>query len=254
MQQLDAIRRQTAKASGTGQHNLFGLFLIGTLGLNVVNLLALLSLTVAYHAVASKKPPTLVQAVDGRSIVVNSMESRDRTPIVIRKFVGDALMLLLSASGKLPASGDKPGVIDPGVPIQLPNHGQAKVATSAWQSSFALSEDFRPAALESIASLTNPATFSGQAQTMLVMQYVSDPEKVAEGQWKVNIIANLVTVTGTDSKGSSVRFNKEVYLRSIDAPLPSDAATPLEKAVYTIRQSGLEIYAMKDYTPGAIKQ
>jgi hypothetical protein len=254
MQQLDAIRRQTAKASGTAQHNLFGLFLIGTLGLNVVNLLALLSLTMAYHAVATKKPPTLVQAVDGRSFVVNSMESRDRTPIVIRKFVGDSLMLLLSASGKLPPSGDKPAVVDPGVPIELPNRGQAKVATSAWQSSFALSEDFRPAALQAIARLTSPATFSGQAQTMLVMQYVSDPEKVADGQWRVNIIANLVTVTATNTQGNSVSFNKEVYLRSIDAPLPSDAATPLEKAVYTIRQSGLEIYAMKDYTPGAIKQ
>jgi hypothetical protein len=254
MQQLEMIRRQTAKSNSTGKRNLFGLFLIATFALHALTLLGLLSLTFAFHRVANRPPPSLVQAVDGRSIAVSPMESRDRTPITIRRFVGDALPLLLSSSGKLPPSADQPGAADPGVPIEIPNRGQTKISTSAWQAGFALSEDFRPAALQAIAGLTAPATFTGQAQTMLVPQHISDPEKLGDGQWKVNVIANLVTITANQPQGTSVPFNKAVYLRAIDVPQPHDVATPLEKAVYTVRQSGLEIYAMKDYAPGAIKQ
>jgi hypothetical protein len=257
MQQLEALRQR--QRGGKANHlNLFGFFVMGSLILGGVNLLINLGLLFAYQGVANKKPPTLVQAVDGRAMVVNPMETRDRSPIVIRRFVGDALGLLLSSSGKIPnaAADDKPGAVqpDPGVPIKLKNGTEAKVSTATWQASFALSGDFRPSALIAIASLTPAPTFAGQAQMMLIPQYISEPEKVGQGQWKVNVIANLVTVAPGQTQGIAVPFNKEVYVRSIDTPTPTEAATPLERAVFAMRQSGLEIYAMKDYTPGAIKQ
>jgi hypothetical protein len=236
--------------------NLFGIFVMASLALGGLNLLCNFGLLLAFNGIAQKKPPSLVQAVDGRSMVVNAMESRDRSPIVIRQFVGNALSLLLSSSGKLPVVADQAGTVqpDPGVPIKGANGTEARVSTPSWQASFALSEDFRPSALQVIATLTPPITFSGQAQMMLVTQHISDPEKIADGQWKVNVIANLVTISPGNAQGIATPFNKEIYLRSIDAPTPSEAATPIERAVFGIRQSGLEIYGMKDYTPGNIKQ
>jgi hypothetical protein len=251
MQQLESLRRVTK--SKADDRNFFGFFLLLSLGLGTLNLLMSLGLWIAYSGVANKKPPTLVQAVDGRAMVVNSMESRDRTPVVIRKFVADSLVLLLSSSGKLPSTMDKAGELDQGVPVEIPGKGQRKVSTSAWQASFALSEDFRPSALQAVAVLTPPGSFAGQAQMMLVPVHIGDPEKVAEGQWQVHVIANLMTVSVGTTQGVSVPFNKTIYLRSIDTPTPTDASGPLERAVYGIRQSGLEIFAMKDYTPGNIK-
>jgi hypothetical protein len=255
MQQLEALRRK--QGNQASQLNLFGFFVMAALGVGVVNLLFNFLLLLAYQGVAQKKPPTLVQAVDGRSMIVNPMETRDRAPIVIRRFVADSLGLLLSSSGKIPsaATPDKPAAVqaDPGVPVKG-NGNEARVSTATWQAAFALSEDFRPAALQAIAALTSPATFSGQAQMLLVTQYISDPEKVGEGQWKVNVIANLVTVAPGNTPGLSAPFNKEIYLRSVDTPTPTEASTLLERAVFNVRQSGLEIYAMKDYKPGNIKQ
>jgi hypothetical protein len=234
--------------------NLFGLFVMASLGLGAFNLLCILGLLFAFQGVANKKPPSLVQAVDGRSMVVSAMETRDRTPIVIRQFVGNSLALMLSANGKLPGTPDKPGgQNDPGVMVKGSNGTEVKVPTQTWQAGFVLSEDFRSSALQAIAGLIPPAALSGSAQMMFVPQHISDPEKIADGQWKVNVIGNLITVSGGSAQGS-VPFNKEVYLRSIDTPTPSEIASPLERAVFSIRQSGLEIYALKEYTPGVIKQ
>lgn len=242
------------KASQASNLNLFGIFVMSSLGFSAFNLLCNFGLFLSFQGLANKKPPSLVQAVDGRSIVVNAMETRDRTPIVIRQFVGNSLTLMLSANGKLPGTPDKPaGQADAGVPVKGPDGREVKIPTQTWQAGFALSEDFRPSALQAIAGLISPAAFSGSAQMMFVPQHISDPEKVGEGQWKVNVIANLVTVSGGSAQGS-VPFNKEVYLRSIDVPTPGEIATPLERAVFAVRQSGLEIYALKEYTPGAIKQ
>jgi hypothetical protein len=166
------------------------------------------------------------------------------------------MTMLLSASGKLPPTADKPNVqtVDAGITIRLPNQTERKVSTSTWQASFALSEDFRASALQGISELMVPEAFTGQAQVVLIPQTVSEPEKIGEGQWKVNMIANLVTIAAGNPQGITVPFNKEIFLRAVDTPPPSDVTTPLQKAVYQVRSSGIEIYGMRDYTPGNMKK
>lgn len=255
MQQLDAIRRSQRQKGNASQLNLFGMFVFSALGLGVLNLLLLLGLFAAMNRLSQKAPPSLVQTVDGRSIVTNAMESKERTPIVIRRFTIDTMTMLLSASGKLPATLDKPNpVADAGVAIRLPNQTERRVSTSTWQSSFALSEDFRASALQGISELMVPEAFTGQAQVVLIPQTLSEPEKIGEGQWKVNMIANLVTIASGNPQGITIPFNKEIFLRSVDTPPPSDVSTPLQKAVYQVRSSGIEIYGMRDYTPGNMKK
>jgi len=256
MQQIDAIRRTQRQKGNASQLNLFGMFVFGALALGILNLLLLLGLFATLNRLSQKAPPSLVQTVDGRSIVTNAMESKDRTPIVIRRFTIDTLTMLLSASGKLPPTADKPTIqtADAGIAIRLPNKTERRVSTSTWQSSFALSEDFRASALQGISELMVPEAFTGQAQVILVPQTLSEPEKIGEGQWKVNLIANLVTIAAGNPQGITVPFNKEIFLRAIDTPPPNDVTTPLQRAVYQVRSSGLEIYGMRDYTPGNMKK
>jgi hypothetical protein len=255
MQQLDAIRRSQRQKGNASQLNLFGMFVFSALGLGILNLLILLGLFASLNRLSQKAPPSLVQTVDGRSIVTNAMESKDRTPIVIRRFTIDTMTMLLSASGKLPPTADKPNPsADAGVAIRLPNQTERRVSTSTWQSSFALSEDFRASALQGISELMVPEAFTGQAQVVLIPQTLSEPEKIGEGQWKVNLIANLVTIASGNPQGITVPFNKEIFLRAVDTPPPSDVTTPLQKAVYQVRSSGIEIYGMRDYSPGNMKK
>ncbi len=255
MQQLDAIRRSQRQKGNASQLNLFGMFVFSALGLGILNLFLLVALFASMNRLSQKAPPSLVQTVDGRSIVTNAMESKDRTPIVIRRFTIDTMTMLLSASGKLPPTADKPNPsTDAGVAIRLPNQTERKVSTSTWQSSFALSEDFRASALQGISELMVPEAFTGQAQVVLIPQTVSEPEKIGEGQWKVSMIANLVTIASGNPQGITVPFNKEIFLRAVDTPPPSEVTTPLQKAVYQVRSSGIEIYGMRDYTPGNMKK
>jgi hypothetical protein len=255
MQQLDAIRRSQRQKGNASQLNLFGMFVFSSLGLGILNLLILIALFASMNRLSQKAPPSLVQTVDGRSLVTNAMESKERTPIVIRRFTIDTMTMLLSASGKLPSTADKPNPsADAGVAIRLPNQTERRVSTSTWQSSFALSEDFRASALQGISELMVPEAFTGQAQVVLIPQTLSEPEKIGEGQWKINLIANLVTIASGNPQGITVPFNKEIFLRAVDTPPPSDVTTPLQKAVYQVRSSGIEIYGMRDYSPGNLKK
>jgi hypothetical protein len=43
-------------------------------------------------------------------------------------------------------------------------------------------------------------------------------KKIGEGQWKVNMIANLVTISAGNPEGITIPFNKEIFLRAIDTP------------------------------------
>ena len=94
MQQIDAIRRAKQRQGSASNLNLFGMFVFGALGLGVLNLLLLVGLFASMNRLSQKAPPSLVQTVDGRSIVTNSMESKDRTPIVIRRFTIDTMTML----------------------------------------------------------------------------------------------------------------------------------------------------------------
>lgn len=231
------------------QKDLFGAFVVGTAGFQLLNFFCSFLLLVAYINLAMTKQPSLVQMTDGSAIVASQMGNQERTSAVIQRFSADIVTLLMSWTGKV-AIAAKPGQpnsqADPGIEIKIPNAASKRIATTTWQASFAFSEDFRPELLRKIAELTPQEVFTGKAQVLLIIQEITLPEQIAPGQWKLAIVANLTTFAESQGEGKSIPFNKEIFVRAIDTPVPTEAASPLEGVIYDIRKSGLEIYAMRD--------
>ena len=230
----------------------FPIFVLATLVLQA-GILGLLILEFFLIARFNNRPaPSLVQLVDGRAIKVAPMDHLERHPETIRRFVNETLTLMFSWSGTLPpetVEEAKSPKVDPGVPLAADNPSSARVATTSWEASFALSEEFRRPFVEKLADLTPQTLFKGQGnQGLIVIRRISHPRPVDTGQWQVALVANLVLFSPTDQVGKAVPFNKEIYLRAIAPPtLPlEEKSSRLEQVIYRTRQAGLEIYAIRD--------
>lgn len=222
------------------------LFAVVTLGLHIINLLGVILLYGAYSSLARKAPPTLVQLETGKTIAVAPLGSKERTPKVISQFVADIFTLMMNWSGTLPATtveeaaNPKP---DPGIKIDNRN----RLTTAAWQASFALSEDFRKEFLTKLAQITPSGVFNRSVQVTLVPLEIQPPTQIASGKWKVKMVANLMVMDKTSNLGDVIPFNKEIYVQAVEAPkAPTETLSELASKVYSVRQSGLEIYAIRD--------
>jgi hypothetical protein len=230
----------------------FPIFVLVTLVMQFIAIFALLIQSGLWANLSRRPVPTLVQLVDGRAIQVGPSGHLDRSPETIRRFVNETLTLMFSWSGVLPPSNPneynnpKP---DPG--ISTTESGvQGRITTSSWQAGFALAEKFRKPFLETVAKLTPGGVFDeGKGvQSTFIINYISFPEPVGAGRWKVKLISNLVLITEQDKLGSPIPFNKEVFIAAVDPPTDplGDNSSPLQKVVYRIRQAGLEIYSIRD--------
>jgi hypothetical protein len=230
------------------------LFVLGTAVLQVGILFLLIFEGVWLSRLSRKPPPSLVQLVDGRAVRVAASGRLDRTEETIKHFVGQTMALMFNWSGTLPPVS-KPGQKnvtqpDPGVPIKTKEIGSKgeKVTTPSFEASFAISENFRPEFLQKLATLTPRSIFSGSTQVMLLVTHLSEPQQLGPGQWKVKMVANLLTFEQGDNTGKAIPFNKDVYVHSIDTPLLPlpDGVSSIHRTAYQIRQAGLEIYAIRD--------
>jgi hypothetical protein len=222
------------------------LFVLGTLALQGLLLALALINAARIHTLAQKPVPSLVQLADGHSIRTEAVDPNQRTPEVIRQFVKTALGLMFTwnaqPSSTASATGNPPAP-DRGVPI---DHG--RVATTSWQASFALSEDFRTAFLAQVAAMTPADVFSGSAQSVFTIETLSDPRPLEAGAWQVDMVANLLIFDPTHPEGFAIPLNKSLFVQAVEPatdPLPEDS-TPLQKAVYRLRENGLEITEIRD--------
>lgn len=225
------------------------LFAVSTLGLHLVSLFVLLLLYGSYSQLSRKAPPTLVQLETGKSVTVAPIGSLERTPQVISRFVSDTMTLMMNWSGTLPPAtveeAAKPKR-DSGVSIAERGLRTNKVASGAWQASYALSEDFRKEFLKVVASITPPGVFKGTTQVVLVPTSIQPPVKIADGKWKVRMIANLTVFDQGNNLGQVIPFNKEIFVQAVEAPKSPSTASGLAAIIYQVRSSGLEIYAIRD--------
>ncbi len=229
----------------TGSRGQVGLLVLVTAGLCGVNLLMTLLLAAQVGRMARKDAPSMVQLVDGKTITMAPQDSRDRQPQTITTFVGSILPNLVTWTGTVPDPDSKRAaqgiqVPDPGVSVD-----SLKVPTVAYLSSAALSDDFRKPFLRKIAEMARDSNGQGRL-TRLEISNISFPEKVGEGQWKVDVVATWKVMDMRDPGGQSIPFNKQVFVRSVATPIPSVNASAVEKLVAQIRASGLEIYAIRD--------
>ncbi|MEM8804449.1 MAG: hypothetical protein AAGF01_00155 [Cyanobacteria bacterium P01_G01_bin.38] len=224
------------------------LFVLGSVGLQLLILVILFLQAGALSRLSRQPPPTLVQMQDGEAIRVSAMGSKDRSPETIRRFVNDTLVLMFNWSGSLPATtaeeASQPKT-DPGLPVEV-EQGKRKVATASWQASFAFSEDFRQEFLQRVAELTPPDVFAGGTQVIIVVNHVSEPEIAGEGRWKVDMVSHLYVFNEANALGEAIPFNREVFVEAVTAPAVPAGKTALEEAIYSIRQAGLQIYAIRE--------
>ncbi|MCC5642209.1 hypothetical protein LC607_04355 [Nostoc sp. CHAB 5824] len=206
------------------KNNPLPLLAVGTFGLHVFTLLLLL-----FHGSMLQQlgrqltPQTLVQLVDGRTITVDPQPNLERQPEAIRRFVGETMSLMLTWSEQQP-------------PPQV------------WEiTSQLVADDFKQKLKSELTNLNPDSQFENVnrgAENVLVIQKISQPTEIGNGQWKVEMLANQLVFSGYDKLGKSISFNKQILVRAIDEPATSlpNAALPLHFAAYRLGEARLEIY------------
>jgi hypothetical protein len=237
---LRFLNRASTKVSTS---DTLALFAVGTFGLHLISFFVLFLLYGSYSQLSRKAPPSLVQLETGQSVKVAPIGSLERTPQVVLRFVSDTMTLMMNWSGTLPpatveeATKPKP---DPGVSIGEQGLRGGKVASGAWLASQALSSDFRKEFLKVLASITPPGVFKGRTQVVLVPLSIQAPVKISSGKWKVKMIANLTIFDQGSNLGDVIPFNKEIFVRAVEAPQSPSAVDGNAAAIYQVRMSGLE--------------
>ncbi len=238
-------------------NNILTLFVLATLGLQGLLFLQTTFNTIWIAKLARRPAPTLVELLDGRSIQVGAVASEERSALAIQNFVSQIATLLFSTTGTLESDSRSPKnsrqpKLDPGVALQgRVFRGNNKVTTAAWSASFALSEEFRSTFLSELADITPPGVFRGTNQTVLVINYLSEPEPIETGKWKLKMIANLYTFQQGERLGQAMPINKTIYLKAVYM-IPqalAETATEIQRVIYKARAAGLEIYRFGDLSP-----
>ncbi|MBC1237830.1 hypothetical protein [Nostoc sp. 2RC] len=204
--------------------NALPLLAVGTFGLHAFTLLLLI-----FHGSMLQQlrrqltPQSLVQLVDGRVITADPQENLERQPETIRRFVAETMNLMLSWSQQQPP-------------------------TTVWEiSSQLVADDFKQKMKSQVINLNPDSQFENVnrgTENVLVIQKISQPTKIGNGQWKVEMFANQLTFSSYDKLGKSTSFNKQILVRAINEPATSlpNAPLPSHFAVYRLGEARLEIY------------
>jgi hypothetical protein len=204
--------------------NALPLLAVGTFGLHVFTLLLLI-----FHGSMLQQlrrqltPQSLVQLVDGRVITADPQENLERQPETIRRFVAETMNLMLTWSQQQPP-------------------------TTVWEiSSQLVADDFKQKMKSQVINLNPDSQFENVnrgTENVLVIQKISQPTKIGNGQWKVEMFANQLTFSSYDKLGKSTSFNKQILVRAINEPATSlpNAPLPSHFAVYRLGEARLEIY------------
>ncbi|KAB8332974.1 hypothetical protein SD80_013950 [Scytonema tolypothrichoides VB-61278] len=198
-------------------------FVVATFVLNVLTILLLMYHQSMLKRLSGQLPQSLVQLVDGRAITIDSQENLERNPETIRRFVGETMTMMFTWSDKQPQQ-------------------------IVWQAtSELLSGDvrrkFEVETTQGIPKsvLANPG---GNAESLLLIRRISQPEKIADGEWQVEIVANRLIFAGYNNKmGEAIPFNKKILIRALETQAISipNVENPLYSAIYRLNEARLEI-------------
>jgi hypothetical protein len=209
----------------TKQRNILPLFTVATFALNILILFLLIFHSSMLRQISGKQPESLVQLADGRTVTVNSQEYLERHPETIRRFVGETLTLMFTWSQKQP----------PETVWQI----GSDLLSNAFQQKF-ISD------ITQIIPLKNTSIVN--TESVFVLRRISQPEEIAPGKWKVQVIAHYLIFTSSDQNGQFVPFNKQILIQTTEGSgisLP-DSPVPLNFAVSRLGEAKLEIYNVCD--------
>ncbi|WP_066384006.1 hypothetical protein [Anabaena sp. CA = ATCC 33047] len=229
----------------------FGLITLTAFAFAVLSLLIQLVNYGAIQRLSNQQVPTLIQLSSGETIRAKAVSSTERSHEVIKKFVSDTFIRMFNWDGLVQTFNERGEVEtkqDIGIEIKNGNQNQ-KITTKAYEASFAITEkeDFRGAFLRKLAEMTPDGVFNGNSQVSLIPRFISEPRKLRDGRWEVDLIATLVTFSRNNNAGEGIAFNKTITVEAITTPqkLPNNT-TELARKIYTARQAGLEITQIVD--------
>lgn len=199
-------------------------------------------LYIAVLVKSNKQETTVVQLVDGRSIVGENKPASYRTPEQVEEFTKEWASWTFSADGKIPGTDE----VDPG---RETNTGE-QVTSNAWVGSFMLDTDFRQEFLDVLAEIMpTEDLISGRLTSSLIPDFI-ESQQVSETTWEVTLISSILLIDkATGVQEERIPFNKAVTIEVTtvpSSPLGEDANT-LEKVAYKMRARGLKITELLDY-------
>ncbi|MBE9210319.1 hypothetical protein IQ244_28225 [Nostoc sp. LEGE 06077] len=208
--------------------NILPLFAVATFGLNVFALLLLMFHGSMLQALKQQlTPQSLVQLIDGQAITVDPQPSVERYPEAIRRFVGETMSLMLTWSEQQPPQ-------------------------TAWDiSSQMISNNIKQKLLLELTNLKSGAQFqtiNKGSEYVFVIDSISQPTKITEGTWKLEMYAHQLSFSNYDKLGESNSFNKQILVRVVDEAVTSLPDKPLSwhLAAYRLGEARLEIYNICD--------
>jgi hypothetical protein len=204
------------------------------------------------------KQATFVQLDDGSIKLVKSVAPGERTNKVIKEFVTNSLVKIFNWDGiiKEDENGNPTQKVDKGVEVQTESKGNKKIPTDVWEGAFTLSEnqDFRASFLKKLAETIPEGILNGQGTVTLVTNFVSEPRKIEQGKWEVDVIGNLVTFSTQRNISKGIPFNKTITVAAIDSPQNPPETSDIAKKIYKAKLAGLEIIQIVDYELGKKKK
>ncbi|MCC5637165.1 hypothetical protein LC593_15125 [Nostoc sp. CHAB 5844] len=208
--------------------NILPLFAVATCGLNVFVLLLLMFHGSMLQALKLQlTPQSLVQLVDGQAITVDPKPSFERYPETIRRFVGETMSLMLTWSEQQPPQ-------------------------TAWDiSSQMLSNNIKQKLLLEITNLKSDSQFqtiNKGSEYLLIIDSISQPTKITDGTWKLEMYAHQLSFSNYDKLGESNPFNKQILIRVVDEAVTSlpEKPQPWHLAAHRLGEARLEIYNICD--------
>jgi hypothetical protein len=215
---MQLIKSENKKSS------ILPLFAVATFGLHLLSLLLLLFHGSMLQILNQRLTPrSLIQLADGRAITVDPKSSVERYPETVRRFVGETMTLMLTWS-------------------------QTQPPATIWESSSQLlANNLQPKFLSEINNLNSAARIANtnrRDEHILIIQRISQPTPIGDGQWQVEMLAHQLIFNSSDNLGRSIPFNKQILVRAIDEQKPALPTSPLpwQLAAYRLGEARLEIY------------
>ena len=227
---------------------------LGSMGLLLLLIFFEAASTVLLLANLGKAPPTLVQTESG-ALTAGVMPNEFRSDEVITKFTEDVFASMFTWDGKLlptrPIEYTTPRP-DPGKTIKV-GKKNIKVPTRVFEASFAFEPLFRQAYLRQLDELIPNGILKGNqnASITFLTREILPPEVVEQGKYQQVIIAEIIVFQDGGTRiVDYLPFRKKITYKTVKAPEFGEFATQEALLISNIRQAGLEITNVEEYTPG----
>jgi hypothetical protein len=220
--------------------NVVPVFVLLNLVLTVLVLFLLFFQGASLFSLSRKPTPALVQMVNGRSILAESVDWEQRTDATIHNFIQEILPLLRWQAEKLPKEFAEAGE---NKLVSVPMLRDIKVPRINYVASFALSDGFGKAYLQSLASLNNEYRQRGVKEVVLQISTLFPPRRVGGSprEWTVDVIAALKLFGEGNELLDIEPYNNRIHLQAVQLPKMVMEPTPAERLVNGIRTAGLVI-------------